>query len=113
MDIKTFTGVIRFQAHDDNGDAAGSVEIAPYGDAWIMFSLYVPPVHRGAGVGRKLVDSVLEFAGDRTVYLEPKPWADGGMSQLELVAWYMRLGFERTEQTGLYGHFARKLAEAC
>ena len=113
MDIRTFTDVIRFEAKADDGQYAGSVELTPWGDDWLLFMLYVPPKHRRAGVARKLVDQALAFAGSRNVYVEPMKWGDGEMSHLELVAWYMRLGFERTAQPGIFGHFARQLAEAC
>lgn len=53
----------------------------------------VPASHRGAGHGTWLLTQLLDKADTEGIKLFLEPAASGGLSQDELVAWYMSHGF--------------------
>src|SRR5437016_6544339 len=51
-----------FVVADDDGAIAGAIGLEKYGSAALLRSAVVAPDHRGTGVGRKLVEQLLERA---------------------------------------------------
>lgn len=65
-------------------------------DIWIS-SLFVYPEWRGRGIGRELVEHVLEENAGKTIWLIPNPYEDKPLSKEKLAEFYRSCGFERTE----------------
>jgi ribosomal protein S18 acetylase RimI-like enzyme len=66
-------------------------------DELVIDDIYVKPEDRKKGLGKKLVESALEYAkekGFKTVGLYAEPQTNDGMDTGELVEWYRSLGFE-------------------
>ncbi len=79
----------------DDGGLAGCVALRRIDDATCeMKRLYVRPSHRGLGVGRTLVDAVMDAARQRR-YLRMR--LDTLPSMREAIAMYRRLGFRPIE----------------
>ena len=76
-------------------EAAGCAGIRPFGETDCeMKRLYVRPVHRGKGVGKKLAETAVEVAkelGYRRMYL------DTLASMNDATKLYRLLGFKETE----------------
>src|SRR5437868_14548260 len=53
-----------FVVADDDGAIAGAIGLEKYGSAALLRSAVVAPDHRGTGVGRKLVEQLLERADE-------------------------------------------------
>ena len=51
-----------FVVADDQGAIAGAIGLEKYGSAALLRSAVVSPGHRGSGVGRRLVEQLLERA---------------------------------------------------
>jgi len=67
---------------------------------WYLSSLSVHNLYLGKGYGKSLMKDVLADA-DReraVIYLEVRADDGNGLSQEELVKWYLRLGFENCAQ---------------
>ena len=72
-------------------------------------TLSVPQRYRGRGYGRKLLREVCENAAYCGALLRLVPLADGGLTTVELEAWYIRHGFVQRSN----GYFYREpLAQA-
>ena len=56
-----------FVVADDNGAIAGAIGLEKYGSVALLRSAVVAPDHRGTGVGRKLVEQLLERAEEAGV----------------------------------------------
>ena len=56
-----------FVVADDNGAIAGAIGLEKYGSVALLRSAVVAPDHRGTGVGRKLVEQLLERAKEAGV----------------------------------------------
>lgn len=67
---------------------------APF-SSWVLHQIHVPPFQRGRGLGRALLDAVLDYADSRgePVMLGPAPSAD---CPIDVEAWYARHGFTWT-----------------
>ena len=108
-------------AAERHGDLAGTIHIEDVeDDATIFGMLAAAPEHRGAGVGRALVDFAEQHARERgrhTMRLEllvPRGWPHPSKEFLK--GWYGRRGYE-VRGTGamdeLYPHLAPMLACPC
>jgi len=78
-----------FVVADDDGAIAGAIGLEKYGSAALLRSAVVAPDHRGTGVGRKLVEQLLERA------------EEAGIDELYLLTttaekYFPRFGFTRT-----------------
>jgi len=104
-----------------NGDVAGTVQIEDVeGEAALFGMLAAAPGHRGAGVGRALLDFAEARSRDRgrrTMQLEllvPRGWQHPSKEFLK--SWYGRRGY-KVSGTGamdeLYPHLAPMLACPC
>lgn len=104
-----------------DGEVVGSVRVRDVaGDASEFGMLAAAPAHRGAGVGRALLDFVERRGrgrGRRAIRLEllvPRTWPHPGKEFLS--AWYGRRGYRivRTERLeSAYPHLAPLLATPC
>jgi amino-acid N-acetyltransferase len=56
-----------FVVADDHGAIAGAIGLEKYGSAALLRSAVVSPGHRGSGVGRRLVEQLLERAEEAGV----------------------------------------------
>lgn len=56
-----------FVVADDQGAIAGAIGLEKYGSAALLRSAVVSPGHRGSGVGRRLVEQLLERAEEAGV----------------------------------------------
>ena len=80
-----------FVVADDNGAIAGAIGLEKYGSVALLRSAVVAPDHRGTGVGRKLVEQLLERA------------EEAGVDELYLLTttaekYFPRFGFTRTSR---------------
>ena len=80
-----------FVVADDNGAIAGAIGLENYGSVALLRSAVVAPDHRGTGVGRKLVEQLLERA------------EEAGVDELYLLTttaekYFPRFGFKRTSR---------------
>ena len=78
-----------FVVADDDGAIAGAIGLEKYGSVALLRSAVVAPDHRGTGVGRKLVEQLLERA------------EEAGVDELFLLTttaekYFPRFGFTRT-----------------
>ncbi|HYS68845.1 MAG TPA: arsenic resistance N-acetyltransferase ArsN2 [Gemmatimonadaceae bacterium] len=78
-----------FVVADDDGAIAGAIGLEKYGSVALLRSAVVAPDHRGTGVGRKLVEQLLERA------------EEAGVDELYLLTttaekYFPRFGFTRT-----------------
>ena len=78
-----------FVVADDNGAIAGAIGLEKYGSVALLRSAVVATDHRGTGVGRKLVEQLLERA------------QEAGVDELYLLTttaekYFPRFGFTRT-----------------
>ena len=78
-----------FVVADDNGAIAGAIGLEKYGSVALLRSAVVAPDHRGTGVGRRLVEQLLERA------------EEAGVDELYLLTttaekYFPRFGFTRT-----------------
>jgi len=78
-----------FVVADDRGEIAGAIGLEKFGSVALLRSAVVSPEHRGSGVGRRLVEQVLEGA------------AEAGIEELFLLTttaeeYFPRFGFART-----------------
>lgn len=104
-----------------DGQIAGSVRIHAIGDDVSEFGMLVAsPAHRGAGVGRALVDFAEQNSrkrGLRAIRLElllPRGWRHPSKEFLE--GWYGRIGYRRVRCANMddaYPHLASLLATPC
>jgi GNAT superfamily N-acetyltransferase len=86
-------------AVDNHGEALGAVAIGDHEDVqpdlspWV-WGLVVAPDARLEGVGRRLIDQLVDYAG-RKGY--PQVWVATGPSA---IAFYERCGFTQTDRKG-------------
>ena len=78
-----------FVVADDDGAITGAIGLEKYGSVALLRSAVVAPDHRGTGVGRKLVEQLLERA------------EEAGVDELYLLTttaekYFPRFGFTRT-----------------
>lgn len=78
-----------FVVADDDGAIAGAIGLEKYGSVALLRSAVVAPEHRGSGVGRRLVEQLLERA------------EEAGIDELYLLTttaeeYFPRFGFTRT-----------------
>lgn len=83
-----------FVVADDNGAIAGAVGLEKYGSVALLRSAVVAPDHRGSGVGRRLVEQLLERA------------EEAGIDELYLLTttaekYFPRFGFTRTTRAAV------------
>jgi GNAT superfamily N-acetyltransferase len=62
-------------------------------DGWIVTWVFVPPSHRGVGLGREMMRELCEWADRESQTLSLGVCGDGGLSNEELREWYRRCGF--------------------
>jgi predicted GNAT family acetyltransferase len=74
-------------------DTRSIADLSPDEEGWQINRINVPTVHRGNGVGSKLLKRILEDADAEGATLWLLPSATGGLTQAQLVAWYLRYGF--------------------
>jgi len=80
-----------FVVADDNGAIAGAIGLEKYGSFALLRSAVVSPDHRGNGVGRRLVEQLLERA------------EEAGVDEIFLLTttaeeYFPRFGFARAER---------------
>lgn len=56
-----------FVVADDKGEIAGAIGLEKFGSVALLRSAVVSPNYRGSGVGRRLVEQVLEQASDQGI----------------------------------------------
>lgn len=83
-----------FVVADDAGEIAGAIGLERFGSVALLRSAVVSPEHRGSGVGRKLVEQVLERA------------EKDGIEELFLLTttaekYFPRFGFARTTRSAV------------
>jgi amino-acid N-acetyltransferase len=83
-----------FVVADDNGAIAGVIGLEKYGSVALLRSAVVAPDHRGSGVGRRLVEQLLERA------------EEAGIDELYLLTttaekYFPRFGFTRTTRAAV------------
>jgi putative acetyltransferase len=92
-------GVAFFIARYD-GAAAGCAGIKMFGmDYGEVKRMYVRPVHRGLGLGKRMLDRLAEYASERQVSLLR---LETGIYQTEAIGSYERYGFQRRPPFGEY-----------
>lgn len=81
-----------------NGDLAGCVQITDRGDGLAYLGmLSVDPARQAGGIGRRLVAAA--EAAARTRFGARRMEMTVIIQRAELIAWYERLGYERTGET--------------
>lgn len=80
-----------FVVADDNGAVAGAIGLEQYGSVALLRSAVVSPDHRGSGIGRRLVEQLLERA------------EEAGVDELYLLTttaegYFPKFGFARTKR---------------
>lgn len=83
-----------FVVADDAGEIAGAIGLERFGSVALLRSAVVSPEHRGSGVGRKLVEQLLERA------------EKDGIEELFLLTttaekYFPRFGFARTTRSAV------------
>lgn len=83
-----------FVVAEDRGEIAGAIGLEKYGSVALLRSAVVSPRHRGTGVGRKLVERLLERA------------ERDGIEELFLLTttaeeYFPRFGFSRTTRSAV------------
>src|SRR5207237_9310630 len=83
-----------FVVEDDNGAIAGAVGLEKYGSVALLRSAVVSPDHRGSGIGRRLVEQLLERA------------EEAGVDEIYLLTttaedYFPRFGFTRTSRSAV------------
>lgn len=56
-----------FVVAEDDGEIAGAIGLEKFGSVALLRSAVVSPAHRGSGIGRRLVEQVLEQASDEGI----------------------------------------------
>jgi amino-acid N-acetyltransferase len=56
-----------FVVAEDKGEIAGAIGLEKFGSVALLRSAVVSPEHRGSGVGRRLVEQLLERASDEGI----------------------------------------------
>ena len=61
-----------------------------------VVDLFVEPAHRNQGMANALMQRICRGADSRckVLILQPRAYDGGEMSELELAAWYTKMGFE-------------------
>ncbi len=83
-----------FLVADDNGAIAGAIGLEKYGPVALLRSAVVAPDHRGSGVGRRLVEQLLQRA------------EEAGVDDLYLLTttaekYFPKFGFARTTRSAV------------
>jgi amino-acid N-acetyltransferase len=83
-----------FVVADDDGTIAGAVGLEKYGSCGLLRSAVVRPDHRGSGIGRRLVEQLLERA------------EEAGVDEIYLLTttaekYFPRFGFSRTSRSAV------------
>ena len=83
-----------FVVADDNGEIAGAIGLEKFGPVALLRSAVVSPEYRGSGVGRRLVEQIIERAGKE------------GIEELFLLTttaeeYFPRFGFARTTRASV------------
>jgi len=83
-----------FVVADDDGAITGAIGLEKYGSVALLRSAVVSPDHRGSGVGRKLIEQLLERA------------EEAGVDELYLLTttaekYFPRFGFARTTRAAV------------
>jgi amino-acid N-acetyltransferase len=83
-----------FVVADNNGEIAGAIGLEKFGPVALLRSAVVSPEHRGSGIGRQLVEQVLNRASDE------------GIEQLFLLTttaekYFPRFGFSSTTRSAV------------
>ena len=84
----------RFIVAEEDGEIAGAIGLEEFGSAALLRSAVVSPGHRGSGVGRQLVEHLLENAQET------------GIEELYLLTttaeeYFPRFGFTRTTRSAV------------
>ncbi len=56
-----------FVVAEDNGKIAGAIGLEKFGPVALLRSAVVSPEHRGSGIGRRLVEQILDRASDEGI----------------------------------------------
>ena len=83
-----------FVVADDQGEIAGAIGLEEFGSVALLRSAVVSPEYRGTGIGRRLVEQILERA------------EEDGIEELFLLTttaekYFPRFGFERTTRSAV------------
>lgn len=89
----------------DGEELIGAITIEAKGDECELRGFYVDPKRQGSGIGKKLYDKAIEFAGNRDIVL------DIYAHNTRVIAIYKRWGFEIDTAKGDGGYFDRHWAE--
>ena len=84
----------RFVVADDDGSIAGAIGLEKYGSVALLRSAVVAPDQRGSGIGRRLVEQLLERA------------EEAGIDELYLLTttaerYFPKFGFARTDRAAV------------
>lgn len=80
---------------DDGGQLVGMVGVGREDDFYVMWKLYVLPDHQGKGVGKALLDAVIESLPDGTTEL----LLDVLVANEKAIGFYRANGFSEAERT--------------
>jgi amino-acid N-acetyltransferase len=83
-----------FIVAEDAGTIAGAIGLEEFGSVGLLRSAVVSPTHRGSGIGRQLVEQLLEQAGE------------AGIEEVYLLTttaeeYFPRFGFTRTTRSAV------------
>ena len=90
-------GVATFIATLGKGQDIGLVTGAPYDEVAGLFSMWVSPEARGTGVGKQLVEVVVDWAASEGF---PRILLDVADHNVAAIALYKSIGFQRTGIVG-------------
>jgi GNAT superfamily N-acetyltransferase len=87
--------------HRAIADLVAPMEITPF---WTITRINVPDIHRGKGLGSKLLKAILQDADQEQVTLALEVFSSGDLDYSDLVNWYGRYGFTVPR----FGYLVRK-----
>lgn len=80
--------------HNDGFESKAKIEkITGFNCYWLSM-ITVHNMHRGYGIGNKLLKKILEFIKEQNAIIFAEPVSSGTMTNDELTNWYIRNGFK-------------------
>ncbi|WP_143288705.1 GNAT family N-acetyltransferase [Calderihabitans maritimus] len=73
-------------------------EISKLGDSWFFNRLFVPPEHRRKGIANALMEELVKILDAKCITLRNEINPYGDMTYEQLLAFYKKFGFKKTEE---------------